>query len=271
MQEIDFSVLDRSQLRSIFPGLHMNMIIDAVEARNCDGRLWTLNADDPEIFSLLWDKHRLYLAGRGHPAHLQPAFGEFVRAHLREVVPSNERHIAMCPLSAQTQSLPAGTFGADLVGSEMRRLYRYPSDRSAPEVDTHLDISFMSIDAGFLNLPLSDTAPVEREIRLMWPSRERYLQNGWGTAAVVSGEVTCWCTAEFVSENFCGIGIETLPRMRGRGLATATGARFIDQALARQCTPHWECSAENAPSVRVAEKLGFQVVEYPSILMGRLG
>ncbi len=248
----------------------MNMIIDAVEARNCDVSLWTLNSNDPETFSLLWDKHRLYLAGRGDLAQLQPAFG-VARTPSRGWFRAMKCHIAMCPLSAQTQVLPAGTLGADLVGSEMRRLYRYPSGRSAPEVDTHLGISFMSIDAGFLNLPLSDTAPVEREIRLMWPSRERYLQNGWGTAAVVRGEVTCWCTAEFVSENFCGIKIETLPTMRGRGLATATGARFIDQALARQCTPHWECSAENAPSVRVAEKLGFQVVEYPSILMGRLG
>jgi len=87
---------------------------------------------------------------------------------------------------------------------------------------------------------------------------ERFITQGFGYAAVVQERVICWCTAEYVSAQRCGIGIETVPEYERRGVATATAARFVADAIGRGLTPYWECRRENIGSIRVAEKLGFE-------------
>jgi RimJ/RimL family protein N-acetyltransferase len=120
------------------------------------------------------------------------------------------------------------------------------------------NIAFLPIALGTLQsgtLAYSDN--VLREIRSMWPSEERFRDRGFGIVAVLDGEIICWCTAEYVSPERCGTGIETSPRFEGRGVATATASRFVHLARERAITPCWECDSSNYGSIRVAEKVGF--------------
>jgi RimJ/RimL family protein N-acetyltransferase len=91
----------------------------------------------------------------------------------------------------------------------------------------------------------------------MWPSLERFYEHGFGYAALDGAGVVCFCTAEYVSAQRCGIGIATETAYERRGIATATAAHFVQLARERGVAPHWECGGWNAASIRVAEKLGF--------------
>ena len=84
---------------------------------------------------------------------------------------------------------------------------------------------------------------------------------GFGVAARQRDQLICWCTAEYVSSSQCGIGIETAEDFRGKGIATATAARFVAERLRRGVRPQWECDASNPASARVAEKVGFTKAE----------
>ncbi len=90
----------------------------------------------------------------------------------------------------------------------------------------------------------------------MRSSTQAYFKGGFGCAAVFDEAAVCWCTAEYVSDNRCGIGIETVADHQGNGIATAS--RFVQMALDRQCAPHWECDGTNQASRSIAEKLGFR-------------
>ncbi len=81
----------------------------------------------------------------------------------------------------------------------------------------------------------------------MWPSLDRFLQEGWGHVAVVDDTVASWCTAAYVGDRFCGSGIETAAERRNRGLGTATGAHFIADSRDRGRIRHWERGADNCP------------------------
>ncbi len=70
-----------------------------------------------------------------------------------------------------------------------------------------------------------------------------------------------WCTAEFVSDGKCGIGIETIPAYRGRGFATVTASAFLEHCAERAMTPLWDAWVRNVPSAAVAEKVGLEKVE----------
>ncbi len=102
---------------------------------------------------------------------------------------------------------------------------------------------------------------VKSEIEWMWPSLERFLEKGFGTAAVIDARIICWCTAEYVSKSKCGIGIEVIDEFQNKGIATATAAHFLEHCLNQNIVAHWECDKDNIGSVRVAEKVGFEKTE----------
>ncbi len=249
------------------------MVVDSIVGGNTGGRLWTLDPGDPGIFSLLWDQgnNRFYLAGQGTSPHIQPALHRTVQGQIREAASaSGALHFGVRSLSPATERLLQEAFGRFLGGSREYLFFSYGAD--SIEFDCELameDAQLLPIDRALLEQSPMGCDVVKREIQWMWPSLERFLQKGWGWTAAVGGAIGCWCTAEYVGHRFCGIGIETAPELQNRGLATATAARFVSESLSRQCTPHWECGVDNAPSVRVAEKLGFEVLERTSFLIGR--
>jgi RimJ/RimL family protein N-acetyltransferase len=102
----------------------------------------------------------------------------------------------------------------------------------------------------------------------MWPSLEQYYAKGFGAAARHGDQLVGWCTAEYVSETRCGVGIETLEAFRGKNVATAMAARFTVEALHRGVHPHWECDARNAASAHVAEKAGFTLLDESTMWAG---
>ena len=130
-------------------------------------------------------------------------------------------------------------------------------------------VAFVPIDGALFNVKgLASLDQVRHEIGLMWPSEALYLKQGFGVAALAGQTIVGWCTAEYASRTMCGIGIETLEDYQRRGIATAMARRFVRHALAHGVTPHWECDAGNLPSVRVAEKAGFTLVEETAFWAG---
>jgi RimJ/RimL family protein N-acetyltransferase len=122
-------------------------------------------------------------------------------------------------------------------------------------------LSFRLIDRAFWgDNSLENSAALREEIRWMWPSEERFLEQGFGIAALSGSRLICWCTAEYRSAGRCGIGIATEPEYAGRGVASATAARFVDHCREIGVVPFWECRRDNAASVRVAEKVGFALL-----------
>ena len=145
--------------------------------------------------------------------------------------------------------------------------YEKPSAPSLPPGPPGLTVE--RIDAAFLaRSDLAGLDEVRQEIGWMWTSLEAYTRRSLGAAAVIAGEIACWCTSEYASERMCGIGIATGQAHRGQGIAALTAAAFIEQCLAVGVTPHWECKAHNLPSARVAEKLGFSLLFTPGFLSG---
>ncbi len=93
--------------------------------------------------------------------------------------------------------------------------------------------------------------------RNFWPSSERFLSEGVGSCLVIEGEVACMAFSSFVHGNQLELGIETLEKYRGKGLAQLVCMALIDYCLERGYEPVWACRLENSASHRLAEKLGF--------------
>lgn len=92
-----------------------------------------------------------------------------------------------------------------------------------------------------------------------WNNANDFLVNGIGFSTYSGNELACTAFASFIMDNFLELGMETIPKFRGKGFAQYTCSKLIDYCLENSFEPIWACRLENTGSYRLAEKLGFEV------------
>ena len=66
----------------------------------------------------------------------------------------------------------------------------------------------------------------------------------------------------FVAPGMLELGIETLEGHRGRGYAEMACRALVEHCVGNKLEPVWSCRRDNAGSVNLAEKLGFEQTVY---------
>lgn len=92
-----------------------------------------------------------------------------------------------------------------------------------------------------------------------WDSAEDFLRMGKGYTLLHRGKIASTAYSAYVHDNMLEIGIETVNEFRGMGYAEMVCSRLIDYCLERNLTPVWSCRFENTASLKLAQKLGFEV------------
>ena len=86
---------------------------------------------------------------------------------------------------------------------------------------------------------------------------EDYQQKAIGVAILHQGKLVSGASPYAVYNRGIEIEIDTCPDYRGKGLATACGAKLILECLERKLYPSWD--AHDLRSVHLAEKLGYHL------------
>jgi GNAT superfamily N-acetyltransferase len=239
-------------------GPHIELVVEAVLAGNSAAQLWKIHRPGGPALIVLWDQGNnvLYLCGDPLDTAAQRALTELIRTRIRSrAIRLGRPYFKTCALTPSIEPLLELLFHGIALRELPSLLYTLTNARRAPAAE---GIKLLPIDRALLsNTALANTEHIRAEIQQMWPSEERFYQQGFGWAAAVESQIVCWCTAEYLSATRCGIGIATVPAFERHGIATATAGQFVREALQRGLTPYWECRADNIGSIRVAEKLGF--------------
>jgi RimJ/RimL family protein N-acetyltransferase len=99
------------------------------------------------------------------------------------------------------------------------------------------------------------------EIHSESPSVDDFLRNKFGYCVQHGDILAGWCLSEYNSGARCELGIETVEGYRRRGIATITARAAIEHGLSQGLTMiGWHCWANNAGSIAVAQKVGFEKV-----------
>lgn len=107
------------------------------------------------------------------------------------------------------------------------------------------------------DLPLLEAAPPQ--VRgAGFGSTGALLEDGIVAAAIVNDAVVAIAHTFAITDRHADIGVSTLEPYRGRGYASAAAALVARAIQATGRTPVWSCGETNQPSLRVAEKLGFE-------------
>lgn len=92
-----------------------------------------------------------------------------------------------------------------------------------------------------------------------WNDVNDFLTNGIGFSTYADNELACTAFSAFIMDSFLELGMETIPKYRGKGFAQYTCSKLIDYCLDNDYEPIWACRLENIGSFRLAKKLGFDV------------
>ena len=84
-----------------------------------------------------------------------------------------------------------------------------------------------------------------------------FAERGIGFCAIIEDRIISHAVSLMRCREGIHIGIETHPDFRNMGFATVVGAKLLVHCLERDIYPHWSASYDNAPSIHLAEKLGY--------------
>ena len=262
MQEVPF---DRFiSFREYFADPQTVFVLASIIVGNTTGRLW-VNAQADSRALILWDQGNnvFYLSGELDGGAIK-AFQHLIESNIRPAAIADRlSHFKARALTDSWQPAISRVFDGLAPEPKVELLYVFKK-RSVDDgkKDGPRQVTLALIDAAlFSRTDLTNLGQVREEIEWMWPSLDRFLDDGFGSVALLKDEIVCWCTAEYMSRKTCGIGIETISSQQNKGIATATAAHFVDHCLRRNIRPYWECWRDNLGSVRVAEKVGFEKVQ----------
>jgi GNAT superfamily N-acetyltransferase len=247
------------QITPLFSALDYNLVIRSVVEGNTPAWVYVDNVDAPTA-ALMWDRQdAMLLAGTPESS----ALNSDIRGILIDQILPDARErwvpeLTLCYTPAHwsdviEQILPG--FEAVLVSRSSYRLESLKIDwRSClPE-----EFSLRPIDSELLSSDLSNIDDVRGWIDSFWHTPTDFLRKGFGFCAVHEDSIASWSLTVFAAGSERELGLATDSRYRKRGLATISAAACVEHCLTNGLTPHWHCAADNIPSHRVAEKIGFR-------------
>ncbi|MEO8613177.1 MAG: GNAT family N-acetyltransferase [Chloroflexota bacterium] len=265
----NFLLENNPSLRPLFDVPHLSFVIDAMQAGNSPATLWVDDPQNPRS-AFIWDTtHSLYLGGdtgnTAFVADLQKLLAETILPHGREhhfrifkIYTAQDAWAVLVPDLFQAQNMP----------TRERSLFQLdPNNAQAQPANNLPGFRVERISRELLTEQTHPNADrVLEEIMSCWTALDNFWARGFGFCALAdSDEIAGWCTAEYVSHQVCGVGIETVEAYQGQGVATLVANAFAQHCRADGWTAHWDSWASNFPSVNVAQKAGFRKVSDYSV------
>ena len=245
----------------------------AVVEQKIDGLIYTDNSDFPSSFYILHPYGMSLLIGNCKNEDFNIQLTEYLlnkdglrnRAEWMQVYPEMWNAQLSTLLGNQLltkKQKNEGDFSeTDLVkvDEQTRVNFKFNFDKyadyKANQPYEHLEI-FRTGEEEFQNMP-GTVVP-----KFFWQSSTQFLNEGIGFSLRFNGELACTAFSAFINDRQLELGIESAPQFRGKGFAMHTCTALIDYCLENRYEPVWACRLENTASYLLAQKLGFEPVQF---------
>jgi RimJ/RimL family protein N-acetyltransferase len=242
---------------------HMEFTMDAILNKS-PIRVWVDSKEAP-LSAFMWDKaYIFYFLGKSDNHDFNNSIKELVMTEIKDKI-HNIVKMEFYPKSWETSLQEV--FKSNFPTTQERILLRFNKNRISSKNKSYIRrITKETLQSGIKNI---DT--IHDELNQMWDSSGDFLENGFGYCTIIEekGEETVqgWCTGEYFSMRKCGIGIETFSPYQSKGYATEMATAFVNHALSKNITVYWESYKRNLSSLRVAEKVGFDITQKYSVYL----
>lgn len=257
-------------VRPLFASLAHYLTIDAILAGKAPGWVFVDDAVQPQT-AVCWTHHRVYLAGRVDAAAQAAVYQLFQTIFLPEAEAEN-LEVYLLHTTPEWQETAVVALPWDPPIRRMRRTYCLDTREQEWHTAVPEGFALRQVNAALLAEPhITNLAFLTEEMVSERPSIDDFLVQSSGVCLLHENEIIGWCLSEYNCGNRCEIGIAVTESYRRRGLASLMARALIGDMLVQEVHDvGWICWADNAPSVKTAESLGFTLVDERPIFMGFL-
>ncbi len=245
--------------------------LSVVEGTN-PGWVFTDDSASPRT-ALIWSKgiEGFYLVGIARNSRFLTALDAFVdRVVTPRAMQLGLRWFEVNGADESWGPVIEKTFRARKIHRSAQVVFRMPEvDQDPPAHEDDRGVRFVDEDL-LHDRSIENRAFLRSKIESYWESTDAYLQAGIGCCVVQRNQIVSLCFSAFVAGCTHVVDIETIPEFRRRRVAERVGRAYADACRARSLTLHWDCMRDNAPSMRLAEKLGLRKVREYALYSFRL-
>jgi len=257
--------------KEVFSSNSKKFVFESIIEGNTPGEIYLDSLIIPELY-VIFDKGNFVLYVGGETATYEKYIKciNYVKENILTESIKKEFYdsIKISYTSDLWKNAMLDTFHDLTVHKDKRILYKYDIENIDTKILENYSCEIKPIDEKILNdSNLENLKMLKEEILGMWGTVDMFIKNGFGYCAVNDKRLISWCTAELVSKNHCGIGIETIEEEQKKSVGTALTANFVKECAKRNLIPHWDTWTRNLPSVKIAEKVGFYKTEEYEVLI----
>jgi RimJ/RimL family protein N-acetyltransferase len=259
---IRLSAVAYSRIRPLFTALDYNLLIDSVLDGNTPGFVYVDQPNEPRL-ALLWNHQDALILASEPGTSTDPTLSHEFTELLQRVILPDARQRYIPQLSIQCYPTEWETHLPDLLANwhpekVYRRFYLLKQIGFNYRHGLFPGYSIERMSQQLLQSNLQNRDQVIGWIESFWPSTTVFLERGFGYCVVNRYAITSWCLTVFASGNRVELGVATGEAYRKQGHASLAVAACLENSLLNDFIPEWHCWEDNLPSVKLAEKVGFE-------------
>ena len=243
-----------------------NLFARSVVEHQIGGAIFVNDTEAPESFYIVHPYGMSLLLGRSD----NPVFNEDFKQHALNTHKSRNRHEWM-------QAYPNDwhTVLATLLDDKLVPVALNHNQQQHGIVELNSRVNFRFNEERYRSVSHAITAPgvevvattpelfraMEGSVtpNFFWDSEDDFFANGKAFSLLENNQLAATAFSAYKIGNLLELGIETIPAFRGKGYAATVSAALIDFCIKNNYEPLWSCRLENTGSVKLAQKLGFEV------------
>ena len=227
------------------------------------GQVWVDNLEKPS-FAVVWNDYQKGFQLMGKPVkiseynNLRLFFDTVIFTFLKE---KGINYFECGSDTAELTKMLFEIFKDKNMESEQQKVFGLNHiicpNENGKIIDYELEI--VAIDDVFFLREFDNKEYVTNEIIDTWTSKEAYLKNGYGYAAVIGDCIASRALVTCSYNQHDNIGVDTLEEYRKRGISSKLVYYTLLEARKRDRKNIWDCSEDNVASERTALKVGFEL------------
>ena len=238
-------------IKKYFKYCPADYMISSIISEEIPEFIYVNNLENPTIFIVLCH-YNIYVDGVGEPDEIKEAIKHFRELIFKETGRDLIEARFLYPNEKWKNNI-INALGENNCDVGSRTVYRYDSDEL-------LELTCKNVYPISPEIMKNENITNKEMIIDEVGNIDNFFKKGFGCCVIINDKISGFCTAEYVSENMCGIGIAVIPEEREKGYASIMTQYFINMCIERKIIPYWDCWTDNIGSMKTAQKTNFTKV-----------
>lgn len=256
-----------------FTDLYRNIEVKAVVSGLNPGRIYVDDAANITA-ALIWVKGQngFQLVGDARSEPFLNELEDFMKEHIEpELLRLNIHTVEVGVADERWEDVLHHMAVNKELHSDIQHVFTLDSDQGMTEHLSHPGVHkgyvsqnevvrLLKLDEALLKAgKFNNLSFLKDKVSRFWDNMDEFLEHGFGYIAVQGEDIASVCFSAFISDQWHAIDIETIEAYKRRNYGARVAQAFVEECRIKGIHPYWDCSPDNAGSIRLAEGVGMSL------------